>query len=89
MNESAMLELGSLEELKYLLVVNHGWTLITGINLMLFSLLHNPCSTTIMTFWKETGSVKWTTLAILIPLSLAFLITFIDYQLSIVFGFIG
>jgi len=57
-------------------------TMIAGINLMLFSLLHNPCSTTIVTIWKETRSVKWTTLATFIPLSLAFLITFIVYQLS-------
>ena len=32
-----------------------GWTLLTGVNLMLFSLLHNPCSTTIYTIYKETG----------------------------------
>ena len=37
-----------------------GWTLLTGVNLMLFSLLHNPCSTTIYTIYHETGSVKWT-----------------------------
>ena len=37
-----------------------GWTLLTGVNLMLFSLLHNPCSTTIYTIYRETGSVKWT-----------------------------
>ena len=82
MNESAMLELATLDQLRELLVVEHGWTLIAGINLMLFSLLHNPCSTTIVTIWKETKSVKWTTLATFIPLSLAFLITFIVYQLS-------
>lgn len=82
MNESAMLELATLDQLRELLVVEHGWTLITGINLMLFSLLHNPCSTTIVTIWKETRSVKWTTLATFIPLFLAFLITFIVYQLS-------
>ena len=37
-----------------------GWTLLTAVNLMLFSLLHNPCSTTIYTIYKETGSAKWT-----------------------------
>ena len=37
-----------------------GWTVLTGINLMLFSLLHNPCSTTIYTIYKETGSARWT-----------------------------
>jgi ferrous iron transport protein B len=52
-----------------------GWTALTGINLMLFSLLHNPCSTTILTIWKETRSAKWTTVATLLPLALAFLVT--------------
>ena len=33
-----------------------GWTLLTAVNLMLFSLVHNPCSTTIFTIWKETRS---------------------------------
>ncbi len=45
-----------------------GWTLLTAVNLMLFSLIHNPCSTTIYTIWKETGSVKWTVLATILPL---------------------
>jgi ferrous iron transport protein B len=44
---------------------------------MLFSLLHNPCSTTIMTIYKETRSLKWTAVATLFPLSLAFGVTFI------------
>jgi ferrous iron transport protein B len=44
-----------------------GWTLLTGINLMLFSLMHNPCSTTIMTIYQETKSVKWTAVATLLP----------------------
>ena len=47
-----------------------GWTLLTGINLMLFSLLHNPCSTTIWTIWKETKSFKWTTVATILPIVL-------------------
>ncbi len=44
-----------------------GWTLLTAVNLMLFSLLHNPCSTTIYTIYKETGSVKWTLVASILP----------------------
>lgn len=54
------------------LVEGGGWTLLTAINLMLFSLLHNPCSTTILTIWKETGSRRWTAMATLLPLTLAF-----------------
>ncbi len=58
-----------------------GWTLLTGINLMLFSLVHNPCSTTIYTIYKETGSVKWTTVASLVPVVMGFVITFFTAQI--------
>ncbi len=44
-----------------------GWTLLTAISVMLFSLMHNPCSTTIYTIYKETKSVKWTVVATLLP----------------------
>ncbi len=54
-----------------------GWTLLTAVNLMLFSLLHNPCSTTIYTIYKETGSVKWTAVSTLMPLALGFGVTFL------------
>lgn len=47
-----------------------GWTLLTAVNLMLFSLLHNPCSTTIYTIYKETGSRRWTAVATLLPVGL-------------------
>jgi ferrous iron transport protein B len=58
-----------------------GWTLLTGINLMLFSLLHNPCSTTLYTIYKESGSLKWTMLAALIPLVMGFTLTFFVAQI--------
>jgi ferrous iron transport protein B len=54
-----------------------GWTLLTGVNLMLFSLIHNPCSTTIYTIYKETGSAKWTALAALLPVALGLAVTFL------------
>jgi len=66
----------SLDEIKRLLVTEHGWTLLTAVNLMLFSLLHNPCATTIITMYKETLSLKWTAVGTLLPLALAFLVTF-------------
>jgi ferrous iron transport protein B len=47
-----------------------GWTVLTAINLMLFSLIHNPCSTTLFTIYKETGSWKWTLISALLPLTL-------------------
>lgn len=52
-----------------------GWTTLTAINLMLFSLIHNPCSTTILTIYNETKSLKWTAVATLLPLSLGFAVT--------------
>ncbi|MCX7817946.1 MAG: ferrous iron transport protein B [Kiritimatiellae bacterium] len=48
----------------------HGWTTLTGVCLMLFSLCHNPCSTTIFTIWRETRSAKWTAVATLMPVML-------------------
>jgi ferrous iron transport protein B len=58
-----------------------GWTLLTGVSVMLFSLLHNPCSTTIFTIYKETGSRRWTTIAALMPLALGFLVCFLVAQI--------
>ncbi|MGE0160230.1 MAG: ferrous iron transport protein B [Gemmatimonadales bacterium] len=57
-----------------------GWTLLTGVNLMLFSLLHNPCSTTIYTIYKETRSARWTTVATLMPLAMGFVVCFLVAQ---------
>ncbi len=57
-----------------------GWTLLTGVNLMLFSLLHNPCSTTIYTIYKETRSARWTLVASILPLILGFIVTFLVAQ---------
>ena len=57
-----------------------GWTLLTGINLMLFSLLHNPCSTTIYTIYQETKSVKWTTVATIMPVVFGLVVTFLVAQ---------
>jgi len=53
-----------------LILENAGWTTLTAINLMLFSLLHNPCSTTIYSIYKETRSLGWTALASLLPLGM-------------------
>ena len=57
---------GSIWQMKELFVEN-GWTRITAVSTMLFSLNHWPCSTTLLTIKKETGSWKWTGLAALIP----------------------
>lgn len=67
-----MTEIDSLSALRHLLVEQHGWTTMTAISLMLFSLLHNPCSTTILTIWRETKSAKWAWIGALLPLAIAF-----------------
>ena len=51
-----------------------GWTTLTAVCLMLFSLLHNPCSTTLYTIYKETGSWRWTALSAALPLALGFIV---------------
>ena len=58
-----------------------GWTLLTAVCLMLFSLVHNPCSTTIYTIYKETGSVKWTVISSILPVIMGFLICFFVAQI--------
>ncbi|HET9274599.1 MAG TPA: ferrous iron transporter B [Gemmatimonadales bacterium] len=74
-----MFELDSAEKVGTLLGAA-GWTTLTGLNLMLFSLLHNPCSTTIYTIYKETGSARWTTVATVLPLALGFIVCFLVAQ---------
>jgi len=73
--DGVMFELDSMVATQQLLVAG-GWTLLMAVNLMLFSLVHNPCSTTIYTIWKETRSAKWTTVAALLPVVMGFVICF-------------
>jgi len=74
-----MFELDSLSATEAVLRAG-GWTLLTAVNLMLFSLLHNPCSTTIYTIYKETRSAKWTTVATVLPLAMGFTVCFLVAQ---------
>ncbi len=75
-----MFELES-EMLTKEILVAGGWTTLTGVSLMLFSLLHNPCSTTLYTIYKETGSVKWTTVSALLPIAIGFIVCFFVAQI--------
>jgi ferrous iron transport protein B len=61
------------EHILHALLIGSGWTTLTAVCLMLFSLLHNPCSTTLYTIYKETGSWRWTFLSAALPLVLGFL----------------
>jgi len=58
-----------------------GWTVLTAVNIMLFSLLHNPCSTTLYTIYKETRSAKWTVVSALLPIGLGFVVCFLVAQI--------
>nr|WP_173108052.1 ferrous iron transporter B [Bacillus sp. KH172YL63] len=76
LSQGAMLELDDLTELKAVFV-SHGWTWLTALNMMLFSLLHFPCGTTLVNIYKETKSKKWTFLAFAIPTAIAIGVTFL------------
>jgi len=75
-----MFELDSLEATSQLLQAG-GFTLLMAVNLMLFSLVHNPCSTTIYTIYRETRSAKWTTISALLPLGMGFVLCFVVTQI--------
>lgn len=74
MFEGTTAEVGALLE-------GNGWTLLTAVNVMLFSLLHNPCSTTLYTIYRETRSWKWTSLSAALPLVMGFAVTFVLTQI--------
>ena len=79
-DSGVMFELDSVTDTASILHAG-GWTLLTGINLMIFSLLHNPCSTTIYTIYKETKSIKWTVISTFLPIVMGFTITFFITQI--------
>ena len=65
MSEGTIAEIG-LAEMRDLFVQN-GWTWITAACVIIFTLLHSPCTTTLMTVKKETGSLKWAVITALLP----------------------
>ena len=66
MATGSMTDYSSLSELGALLT-SHGWTYLTALNLMIFSLLHWPCTTTLLTIKKEANSWKWAIVSFLVP----------------------
>ena len=66
MSSGSIMEFDTLQELRTLLIAN-GWTTATAVSVMLFSLLHWPCATTLLTIKKETKSVKWTLVSLFLP----------------------
>lgn len=76
MAEGSLREIHDLSVLKQLLTDN-GWTWITAVSTMLFSLMHWPCSTTCLTIRKETQSMKWTAVSWLVPTVTGFVVCFL------------
>lgn len=77
-------EINDLNLLKSLLIEN-GWTWITATSTILFSLIHWPCSTTLISIKKESGSIKWAVAAFLIPTITGMLICFLFAQTAKIF----
>jgi len=77
-------ELETLSDLKNLLVAN-GWTWVTAISMMLFSLLHWPCATTCLTIKKETQSIKWTAVSFIVPTVFGILVCIIFTSIARLF----
>ncbi len=71
--QRSLQEMGATAEIRILLQQN-GWTELTAICVLLFTLLHWPCSTTLLTIRKETGSWKWAGLAALLPTALGLML---------------
>ncbi len=74
------------ESIRSLLIDGNGWTMLTAVNLMLFALLHNPCATTIITIYKETKSLKWATVSVVITLGIAIVVTFLTASAARLLG---
>ena len=72
-SQGSLAELGSLAEMQQLFIEN-GWTWVTAVCTMVFFLMHWPCATTLLTIKKETGSIKWTLMAVLIPTVFGFIV---------------
>ena len=64
--QGSLVEMSDLTALHTLLAQN-GWTWVTALCVMVFSLFHWPCSTTCWTIWKETKSLRWTVFSFLLP----------------------
>ena len=75
MSKGAMLEFDDINTFRALLL-NNGWTIVTALNFMLFSLLHFPCGTTLLTIKNETDSIRWPIFTFILTTSIAILVTF-------------
>lgn len=75
LSTTTMTDYSSLDSLKQILIEND-WTVKTAVCTCVFSMFHFPCSTTLLTIWKETKSAKWTLLSFALPLAVGFILCF-------------
>jgi ferrous iron transport protein B len=87
MATGSMMELESLEDLRQLFIA-HGWTWLTAVCTMLFTLNHFPCGTTLLTIRKETQSLKWTLYSFLVPTVTGIVICFVVAQSARLLGLV-
>ncbi|MBQ9964739.1 MAG: ferrous iron transport protein B [Clostridia bacterium] len=73
LSQGNLTEIGQLSAMRDVFLQN-GWTLRTAICMLLFTLFHWPCSTTLLTVHKETGSLRWTAVAALLPTAVGILL---------------
>lgn len=76
MDQGSLSDVGNLMAFKELLLEN-GWTALTAVNILIFTLMHWPCATTLLSIKKEAGSMKWVVVSVLTPLMLGVTICFI------------
>jgi len=87
MATGSLVELDNLSSMKELLL-NNGWTWLTAVCMMLFCLMHWPCSTSCLTIKKESGSWKWTGLAFIIPTIAGITVCFIISSVARLLGLV-
>lgn len=74
--QSALVNPGGISSLHSILIEN-GWTMQTAVSVLIFTLMHWPCATTLLTIKKETHSLKWTALGFLIPTCMGMVVCFL------------
>ena len=87
MAQGSLMEMENLAAMK-VLFVSQGWTWVTAVCVIIFSLMHWPCSTTLLSIKKETGSWKWTLLATVLPTGTGMLLCFLISGLAKLVGFV-
>ena len=84
MASGTLVDYTSYEQLLELFSAN-GWTVITAVCTMIMCVMHFPCSTTCLTIKKETGSLKWTLVSVLLPTVMGIILCFVTANIMRIF----